>query len=99
MATAMNAPGGDKAALLAMINEAAGQLGGKKGVSGSKASQHGTDLLKGSKTNAVVARDLVSNANSRVGDMNDFREQSAADFEKGKTLLNNRAAMDNESRQ
>jgi len=55
-----------------MINQAAGELGGKMGVSSSKASQHGNNLLMGSKVNAVVARDLVSNAHSRVGDMNDF---------------------------
>mmetsp|Transcript_32431 Transcript_32431/g.40177 ORF Transcript_32431/g.40177 Transcript_32431/m.40177 type:complete len:93 (+) Transcript_32431:87-365(+) len=75
---------GDRAALLAAINQAATQLGGKKGVSTTGASQHGNSLMKGSKVNANLARDLVSNAGSRVADMNDFRgmrEQTAADFE------------------
>ena len=49
--------------------------------------------MMGSRVNAHVARDLTSNAGSRVADMNDFRgtrEQNAADFEKGKTLLSQR---------
>ena len=56
-------------------------------------------MMKDSRINANVARDLASNANSRVADLNDFKEQTAADLERGKTLLNNRAAMDSESRQ
>jgi len=47
--------------------------------------------MKNSQVNSTVARDLVSNAGSKVGDMNDF--------EHGKTLLNNRAGLDSESRQ
>ena len=64
----------DRAALLAAINEAAANLGPKKGAStASQARQaQGTALMKSSNVNQTVARDLVSNATSRVADMRDF---------------------------
>ena len=66
--------GGDKAALLAAINDAAANMGGpnSKAPSQAKAANHGSALMKNSNVNQNVARDLVSNANSRVADMNDF---------------------------
>ncbi len=59
--------------------------------------------MKSSNVNQHVARDLVSNANSRVGDMADFAggqaiHQTAEQFEHGKTLLNNRGGNDGASR-
>lgn len=80
LAEASAAHEGDRAALLAAINEAAGHLGGDK----SKASQKGSNLMKESQVNSRVARDLVSNVGgARADDIN-----SAADFERGKTRLN-----------
>ena len=89
---------GDRAALLAAIDEAAGNIGKAKGGPNSVARQkQATELMNKSNVNATVARDLVSNAgNSRIGDMNDFaggsrlsRPTDAERFEHGKTLLNN----------
>ena len=52
--------------------------------------------------NQHVARDLVSNANSRIADMHDFAGANGMSaeqqFEHNKTLLNNRAGIDAESR-
>ena len=80
LAEAQAAHEGDRAALLAAINEAANQLGGDK----SKASQQGKSLMKESQVNRKVARDLVSNAGSARGD--DLK--SAADFDLTKAKLN-----------
>ena len=78
---------GDRAALLAAINDAAATMRGSKQGGGPK-SNASAALMQNSRVNANVARDLVSNAgSSRVGEMGDF---AAADkFEHGKTLLNN----------
>lgn len=73
LAEANAAHQGDKAALLAAINEAAKDLGGKRGVSGGFALQQSSALMKNSKVNSTVAKDLVSNAGSKVGDMGDFK--------------------------
>ena len=93
---------GDRQALLAAINEAAANMNTAKRQAPSEA---GSSLMKKSQVNANVARDLVSNANSRVADMNDFivgggapRMSAAEQFEHGKTLLNNRAGLDSQSR-
>lgn len=100
--------GGDKAALLAAINDAAANIGSSKKGGGPSAQQTqaaGSAMMKNSNVNQHVARDLVSNANSRVADMNDFAggrtatKLTAEQFEHGKTLLNNRAGLDTESRQ
>lgn len=71
---------GDRSALLAAINDAAANMGGSKKATPSqvKAQNHGTALMKNSNVNQHIARDLVSNANSRVADMNDFAGGSAA---------------------
>ena len=73
-------------------------------------AQQANALMKNSQVNQTVARDLVSHATSRVADMNDFTNEnrggeqshpnmtSAEQFEHGKTLLNNRAGRDTESR-
>ena len=91
--------GGDREALLAAINEAASNIKNK----GGPASTQGQALMKSSQVNARVQRDLISNAGSRVGDMGDFaggpRPAAAEHFEHGKTLLNNRAGLDDQSRQ
>ena len=92
-AEAQAAHEGDRAALLAAINEVASGLKAKK----STASQNSA-LMKSSQVNANVARDLISNANSRVGDMNDFARRSEGPNDQGKTLLNNRVGLDSESR-
>ena len=61
--------------------------------------------MKSSQVNARVQRDLISNAGSRVGDMGDFASgprpnlAAAEQFEHGKTLLNNRAGFEDQSRQ
>ena len=91
----------NRAALLAAINDAANQLGGKKGVSIASAAKHGSNLMQGSGVNANLARDLTSNAGSRVADMNDFRDQAPTGLgsDKGKTLLNAVRARDGENRQ
>ena len=99
---------GDRAALLAAINDAAANIGSSKkgGASAAKqANAASSAMMKNANVNQHVARDLVSNANSRVGDMNDFApgrsgtKLTAEQFEHGKTLLNNRAGLDTESRQ
>lgn len=95
----MAAHEGDRQALLAAINEAATNINVKR--QAGPVSNAGSSLMKKSQVNAHIARDLVSNANSRVGDMNDFvvgggapRMSAAEQFEHGKTLLNNRAGLD-----
>ena len=83
MAEASAAHEGDKAALLAAINEAAGQLSSNRSKAPSSKQAQGKQLMQGSKVNATVARDLVSNAGStRADDLT-----SAADFERGKARL------------
>ena len=103
--------GGDRAALLAAINDAAANIGSKKTGGASTVSQAnaaGSAMMKSANVNQYVARDLVSNANSRVADLNDFAggaagktgtKLTAEQFEHGKTLLNNRAGLDTQSRQ
>ena len=81
----------------------------KKGSSvASGAQSRSSALVKDAKVNATVARDLVSNAgSSRIADMADFiagangmaPQLSPEAFEHGKTLLNNRSGLDNQSRQ
>ena len=99
---------GDRAALLAAINDAAANIGPSKKAAAKQANTASSAMMKSANVNMHVARDLVSNANSRVGDMNDFAggapgntgtKLSAEQFEHGKTLLNNRAGIDTESRQ
>lgn len=98
----------DRAALLAAINDAAANIGSKKAGGGattaSQARAAGSAMMKNANVNQHIARDLVSNANSRVADMNDFAggavgktgsKLTADQFEHGKTLLNNRAGLDN----
>lgn len=80
---------GDRAALLAAINEAANQLGnnkgaGAKGPGPASVAKQSSVMMKNAHVNQAVARDLVSHANSRVADMNDFlanqqKEMSAAE--------------------
>ena len=62
----------DKAALLAAINEAATKITHKRGGAADAASNAGSSLMKKANVNANIARDLVSHAGSRVGDMADF---------------------------
>ena len=69
--------GGDRAALLAAIDEAAGTMGQYKPSGGFKSSagvtSAGDFMMKNARVNKNVARDLVSNAgSSRAGDMGDF---------------------------
>ena len=81
-AEAQAAHEGDRAALLAAINEAASSLAKKseaKSTAKSAArSAAQRDMIKTANVNATVARDLVSNATSRVADMRDFDEQRSA---------------------
>ena len=63
---------GDRAALLAAINDAAANIGPSKKAAAKQANTASSAMMKSSNVNMHVARDLVSNANSRVGDMNDF---------------------------
>ena len=66
---------GDRAALLAAINEAAANMGQKKVGGAAKSSTASAALMQKSGVNANIARDLVSNAGaSRVGDMADFAD-------------------------
>ena len=66
---------GDRAALLAAINDAAANIGSSKKTgptSTKQANAASSAMMRSANVNQHVARDLVSNANSRVGDMNDF---------------------------
>ena len=93
----------DRAALLAAINDAAANIGTQKRggpPSATKAMAASSSMMKNANVNQHIARDLVSNANSRVADMNDFAgrtgtKMTAEQFEHGKTLLNNRTGLDN----
>ena len=57
---------------MAAINEVAMKLGSKQP---TKIIEKSVDLIKESKVNPVLARDLVSNANSRVADLDDLKQQ------------------------
>ena len=65
--------GGDRAALLAAINEAAGSIDAKKR---RQSAVQGQAMMKTAKVHANVARDLVSSAGGDakiIADMNDFQ--------------------------
>ena len=94
MSDALNGHDGDRAALLQAINEVAQGFGGSNKVSQGEQNS----MMKSSNVNQAVARDLVSNAGSKVANLRDFEDrllseardkQSAQAFEHGKTLLEN----------
>ena len=75
LAEAQAAHGGDRAALLAAIDEAAASIPLRPtgGFKPAGVASQGPAMMKSAKVNTHVARDLVSNAgSSRVGDMGDF---------------------------
>ena len=77
-AEAQAAHEGDRAALLAAINEAASSLAKKSEAKSAARSAAQRDMIKTANVNATVARDLVSNATSRVADMRDFDDPRSA---------------------